>query len=52
VYTGSSVNALTEEAANDDFAGVSSQITFGVSAGEAYAIAVDGYSSNQGVINL
>ena len=51
-YTGSSVDALTEVAANDDFIGLTSEIDFAVTAGEVYSIAVDGYDSSQGDIDL
>jgi hypothetical protein len=42
VYTGSSVGALRAIASNDDAGGVQSKVTFGVTAGTVYRIAVDG----------
>ena len=46
VYTGSSVNALTPVASNDDALGFkwTSQAGFPVTAGTAYYVAVDGYN--------
>ncbi|NEQ13144.1 MAG: calcium-binding protein [Moorea sp. SIO3E2] len=52
VYTGSAVNSLTEIASNDDTFGLQSQVEFTVSAGTTYQIAVDGYSSRTGLIDL
>src|SRR5207237_2919235 len=46
VYTGSSVNALTAVAANDDIVDQTqpqSRVSFGVTAGTTYQIAVDGW---------
>src|SRR5688572_20921805 len=45
-YTGSSVSTLTPVAENDDYTGMGfySKITFGVTAGQTYHVAVDGYS--------
>ncbi len=51
-YTGSSLGSLSAVASNDDFTGLQSQITFPVSTGTNYAIAVDGYSSAEGVIEV
>ena len=51
-YVGESVDALNEITANDDFEDINSEITFPVSAGMAYAIAVDGFGSEQGTINM
>ena len=52
-YTGTSLENLTEVAANDDFQGVvTSQISFAASRGTDYAIAVDGHSLNEGNIEL
>ncbi len=52
VYTGSAVNSLTEIASNDDTFGLQSQVVFTVSAGTTYQIAVDGFSSSTGLIDL
>ncbi|SVC13483.1 uncharacterized protein METZ01_LOCUS266337, partial [marine metagenome] len=51
-YTGSSVDSLSEVASNDDFGGPSSQVTFVVSAGTRYAIAVDGLALSEGTIKV
>jgi len=54
-YTGNSVDALTQLAGNDDVEqGVirTSTITFAVSPGTAYYIAVDGWDGNVGTIKL
>src|SRR5262245_6392789 len=42
VYTGASVDALTEIASNDDFLGFNSRVVFDGVAGTEYQIAVDG----------
>jgi hypothetical protein len=61
VYTGTSVNALTPVAANDDGAvcgpaseprGTRSQLTMTVSASTTYRIAVDGYDDARGNVDL
>ncbi len=52
VYTGASVAGLNLMAANDDSNGRQSQVGFQATAGTAYAIAVDGYASAQGSIQL
>lgn len=55
VYTGSSVSALTSVASNDDdwAAGLTtSKVTFAVTAGTVYQIAVDGYGGVYGNIAL
>ncbi|NEO18902.1 MULTISPECIES: hypothetical protein [unclassified Moorena] len=52
VYTGSAVNSLTEIASNDDTSGLQSQVVFTVTAGTTYQIAVDGFSSSTGLIDL
>ncbi len=52
VYTGSSVDALTPVAANDDFGGLQSQVSFNCVAGTSYAIAVDGGGAAQGDVVL
>jgi hypothetical protein len=54
-YTGSAVNALTQLAANDDVAsGVdrTSSITFAVTAGTVYHLAVDGWQGDWGRVTL
>ncbi len=50
VYTGGSVSSLTWVASNDDFSGVTSQVTFTATAGTVYSIAVDGYNAVSGFI--
>ncbi len=52
VYVGGVVSSLTEVASNDDFSGLTSRVSFRVTPGTAYAIAVDGFESLQGYINL
>lgn len=54
VYTGSSVNALTQVAANDDadYSTLQSQVNFSATAGTTYYIAVDGYGGYTGNIAL
>jgi Ca2+-binding RTX toxin-like protein len=52
VYTGSAVNALSPVAGNDDFFGLQSRVQFNAVAGQTYQIAVDGYTSATGNINL
>ncbi len=52
VYLGTSVSSLTEVASNDDFNGLTSRVVFRVTPGSSYAIAVDGFESIQGHINL
>ena len=53
-YTGNSVDTLSEVASNDDFFGfgLSSQVTFMVSQGITYSIAVDGYGPSEGNIEV
>ena len=52
-YTGNSVGSLSEVASNDDFGGgLTSQVTFAVSTSTEYAIAVDGYATNEGNIEV
>ena len=53
-YTGSSVGALTPVAENDDYPGLGfySKITFGVTAGQTYHVAVDGYQSAVGTFYI
>ena len=54
VYTGNSVNSLTLITSNDDIGGgsLASKVSFAVTAGTTYYIAVDGYQSNTGNITL
>ena len=52
VYTGSSLGDLSLIAANDDYSGTKSRVTFTATAGTTYLIAVDGYSTQQGQIQL
>src|SRR5581483_9376471 len=54
VYTGSSVGALTQVAANDDANGSTkaSATTFDVKSGTTYAVAVDGWSGAAGNVKL
>jgi uncharacterized repeat protein (TIGR03803 family) len=53
VYTGGSVNALTQVASNDEFAADStSALTFFPTAGTSYRIAVDGFSGAMGFVKL
>jgi subtilisin family serine protease len=51
-YTGDSIATLVEIASNDDFTGLTSQVSFDASPGVAYAIAVDGYGVSEGSIEL
>ena len=54
VYTGVTVDALTEVAANDDISSrrTTSRVTFEAVAGTAYSIAVDGFGGRTGNITL
>jgi len=45
VYQGAAINALTSLASNNGGAGGTSTVTFNCTAGQAYLIAVDGYSA-------
>lgn len=51
-YTGTAVNALTSLAGNDDSCGLQSSISFAVSAGVTYRLAVDGFGAASGNITL
>lgn len=52
-YTGSALNALTVQSANDDADGaLTSKITFGVTAGTTYRIVIDGYANTAGRTKL
>ena len=52
VYTGSSVNALTPVASNDDSVGTSSAVSFTATEGAQYRIAVAGKGSASGAVAL
>ena len=52
VYTGSSVDGLTEVASNDDSCFTRSRVEFTATAGETYWIAVDGYNGQTGAFTL
>lgn len=52
VYTGETVDALTEKAANNNACGYASQTSFDASEGETYRIAVDGVDAEFGVAPL
>jgi hypothetical protein len=53
VYTGTAVNGLTVVASNDDTGGgQQSKVTFPVTAGVTYRIAVDGYGASTGTVKL
>ncbi|MEW6304832.1 MAG: hypothetical protein AB1705_15260, partial [Verrucomicrobiota bacterium] len=52
VYTGSTVNSLTEVAANDNSGGAQSRVTFYAVAGTTYRIAVDGSGGASGNLVL
>lgn len=52
VYTGSSLGNLQLVAANDDYSDRKSRVTFGATANTTYLIAVDGYSTQQGLIQI
>jgi Ca2+-binding RTX toxin-like protein len=54
VYTGAAVGALTPVAANDDDPGAGgvSTVSFAVSNGVTYKVAVDGFSGKVGLVNL
>ena len=52
VYTGTAVNALTTVASNDDFAGLTSQVSFPAVSGQTYSIAVDGNNAAEGSVAL
>ncbi len=53
VYSGSAVSDLTQRAANDDASGANwSQVSFSVTAGTVYRIAVDGYGGGGGATSL
>ena len=52
-YTGTSITSLVQKASNDQFNGTNqSKITFAVTSGTTYKIAVDGFGSTVGNIGL
>jgi hypothetical protein len=51
-YTGSAMLNLSLVANNNDYSGVTSQISFFATAGTIYRIAVDGYGTASGNISL
>jgi len=52
IYTGTSVNALTQVASNDDSCGAQSEVTFPVTAGTDYYAAIDGFSDATGNVTV
>ena len=52
VYTGTSVSALTQVAANDDAVGTQSRLSFSAVAGTVYQVAVDGFAGASGSVTL
>ena len=53
VYTGNALNALTLVASNDDIStGLTSAVSFAVTTGTRYLIAVDGWNGTSGNFNL
>jgi hypothetical protein len=52
VYTGPSLGNLQLVAQNDDYSGSKSRVRFGATANTTYLIAVDGYSTQQGPIQI
>ena len=52
VYTGASVDTLTEVASNDDGASGGSTVSFATTPGTTYHIAVDGFAGKSGVFFL
>lgn len=51
-YSGDALGSLTQLAANDDAAGTTSAITFAVTAGTTYRIAIDGWGGQSGAGTL
>ena len=52
-YTGTTITGLTQLASNDQFNGTNqSKITFPVTAGTTYRIAVDGFGATTGTVGL
>jgi Fibronectin type III domain/PASTA domain/Divergent InlB B-repeat domain len=52
VYTGSTVDALSDVASSDDASDQTSYVTFSATAATVYRIRVDGYAGDVGTINL
>ncbi|MGK7944721.1 MAG: hypothetical protein AB4058_09655, partial [Microcystaceae cyanobacterium] len=52
VFTGDSLGSLTTIAQNDDYYGLQSLVSFNVTAGTTYQIAVDGFGYSTGDIAL
>jgi alpha-tubulin suppressor-like RCC1 family protein len=52
VYTGTTVNALTAVASNDDAAGLQSQVEYTATVGTTYRIAVAGFNGGSGHVLL
>ncbi|HEX8771767.1 MAG TPA: hypothetical protein VF711_13450, partial [Acidimicrobiales bacterium] len=52
VYTGTSVDSLTEVGSNDDACATASVVTFNAIAGTVYSIAVDGFGGQTGNVVL
>ncbi len=52
VYTGNNPSALTPVTSNNDSGGLQSQVSFGVTAGQTYRIAVDGAGAATGAVTL
>lgn len=53
VYTGTSMGALTQRAANDDTgSGLTSRVSLPVEAGTTYSVAIDGYNGESGITRL
>jgi subtilisin-like proprotein convertase family protein len=52
VYTGTNIAALAPVASNDDFNGSTSRVSFVVTSGTAYHIAVDGFRGASGIAQV
>src|SRR5215218_1171150 len=52
VYTGASVSALTEMAANDNACGLQSRVSFHAAEGTTYRIAIDGVDGDTGDVEI
>ncbi|MGB7287219.1 MAG: DUF11 domain-containing protein, partial [Salaquimonas sp.] len=51
-FTGSPVNALTQQATNDDACALQSSNTISVTSGTTYRVQIDGFGSNTGTFTL
>jgi len=51
-YQGNTLSELTDIASNDDYLDLRSRITFSARSGETYVIAVDGFNTSEGSIQL